>query len=152
MVRVERIEFKIVKNAVLDIFPIASFEGWELIPDSIHQLAATQGTELAWIDTPNLSAHADGLVVLDESEFLKLAFYKHKPQGRLYVVTHNCFNKREAYGLDSRDLLEFAKNIDELENEVPFVQPTDYVFVNPEQKLITLIHHEGQVVQYRRWI
>lgn len=31
-----------------------------------------------------------------------------------------------------------------LENGISFVQQLDYIFINPEQKLITLIHHEGQ--------
>src|SRR5690606_10992108 len=94
----------------------------------------------------------EGQIDFEEEHFLDLAFYKHKPQGQIYLVTDSCFKTREAYSVDSGKLLDFVRNIDQVENEVPFVQPSDYVFINPEQKLITLIHHEGQVTQYKRWI
>jgi hypothetical protein len=148
----ERIKLETIKNEIQDIFPSASLDNWDLIPDSIHQLAASQGTDLHWDSISNWEEFEEGKIDFEEEEFLNLAFYKYKPQGQIYVVTDNCFKAREAYVLDSNELLDFVRNIGQLENEIPFVQPLDYVFINPEQKLITLIHHEGQVTQHKRWI
>jgi hypothetical protein len=148
----ERIKFETIKKEIQDIFPSASLDDWDLIPDSIHQLAATQGTDLHWEIISNWEEFEEGQIDFEEEDFLNLAFHKHKPQGRIYLVTETCFKTREAYGLDSNELLGFVRNIDKLDNEIPFVQPLDYVFINPEQKLITLIHHEGQVTQYKSWI
>lgn len=146
----ERIKFEAVKKKVQEIFSNAFLENWDLIPSSIHQLAATQGTHLDWKKVPNWTDFEEARRDFEEDEFLKLAFYKHKPEGLIYLVTDYCFKTREAYGVDSKHLLNFVKNIDQLENEFQFVQPMDYVFINPDQKLITLIHHEGLVTQYKR--
>lgn len=148
----ERINFETIKKEIQHIFPSARLEDWDLIPDSIHQLAASQGTDLQWQRISNWAEFEEGRIDFEEEDFLNLAFYEHKPQGQTYVVTDSCFKTREAYGVDSEKLLDFVRNIDEVQNEIPFVQPLDFVFVNPKQKLITLIHHEGQVTQYKRWI
>ena len=148
----ERIKFETIKKEIQDIFPSARLNNWDIIPDSIHRLAATQGKDLPWDKIPNWSEFEEGVIDFEEEEFLNLAFYKHKPQGQTYVVTDSCFKMREAYSIDANHLLDFVRGIDQLFNEIPFVQPLDYVFINPKQKLITLIHHEGQVAQYKRWI
>ncbi|HYF66616.1 MAG TPA: hypothetical protein VD884_00710 [Ohtaekwangia sp.] len=148
----ERIKFDTIKKEIQDIFPSANLDDWDLIPDSIHRLAASQGTDLPWKRISNWEEFEEGQMDFEDEDFLNLAFYKHKPQGQIYLVTDNCFKTREGYALDSTELLDFVNNIDQLDNEIPFVQPLDYVFINPQQKLITLIHHEGQVTQYTRWI
>ena len=148
----ERIKFEKIKKEVLEIFPSAFLDNWDLNPDSIHQLAATQGTDLQWEKIPNWTKFEEGQLDFEEEEFLELAFFKHKPQGLTYIVTDNCFKTSEAYGVDSSHLLDFLKDLDQLDDEIPFVQPMDYVFINPGQLLVTLIHHEGQVTQYKRWV
>ncbi|RAV98073.1 hypothetical protein [Pseudochryseolinea flava] len=148
----ERIKFGTIKKEIQDIFPSANLENWDLIPESIHQLAASQGTDLQWERISNWIEFEEGQLEFEEEEFLSLAFYKHKPRGQIYLVTDSCFKTREAYRVDSDQLVDFVRNIDQVENEIPFVQPSDYVFINPEQKLVTLIHHEGQVTQYKRFI
>jgi hypothetical protein len=147
---VERIDFETVKKDISQIFASACLDNWDLIPDSIHHLAATQGIDLNWKNIANWTDFEEGRIDFEEADFLEFAFYSYKPEGLVYLVTNNCFKSRDAYSIDSRDLLDFVKTIDELEGEVTFVQPMDYVFINPERKLVTLIHHEGQVTQYKR--
>lgn len=147
-----RIKFETIRKEILTIFPSASLNTWDLTPDSIHQLAATQGIDLDWRGIPNWTDFEAGRIDYDENQFLNFAFYKHTPLGQMYVVTDNCFKTREAYQIKSNDLMPFVKELEQLSNESPFVQPADYLFINPDQKLVTIIHHEGQVTQYKRWI
>ena len=151
MKEVQLIDFEKIKEEILEIFPSAYLDDWDLIPDLIHRLAATQGIDLIWREVPNWTDFEAGRIDFSEDEFLEFAFYRNKPKGQVFMVTDNCFKNRKAYGLNSGYLLDFVSNIDEIDGEISFVQPSDYVFVNPEQKLVTLIHHEGQVTQYRRW-
>ena len=75
----ERVNFETIKKEIQDIFPSASLEDWDLIPDSIHQSAASQGTDLQWQRISNWAEFEKGQIDVEEEDFLNLAFYKHKP-------------------------------------------------------------------------
>ena len=122
----------------------------EILPDPIHTAALTSGIELEW----NHSDWWDQFELdddeLSDEEILSLLFEEHKPiQGNVIIVTDECFKLKEGYILPVQDLLNFIENIYPEIHHMGFFQPSDTIFIHPDDCVITIMNHEGYRMQYR---
>jgi hypothetical protein len=130
METVEKTEFEKVKKLIARIFPSAYLDTWDLIPESIHQFAATGGIVLKWKKMDNWADFEIGEIDFEEIEFLDYAFYVHKPTGPIYVVTDQC-KARKAYRMASDQLLKFVRSIDRI--DVKFLFPNRWIMSSSTQ-------------------
>jgi hypothetical protein len=50
-----------------------------------------------------------------------------------------------------KDIIEFMEDTYPALFNMQFQQPSDFIFVQPEIDLITMIHHEGQRTKFSRF-
>ncbi|MEO7533664.1 MAG: hypothetical protein ABIU30_07460 [Ferruginibacter sp.] len=122
-----------------------------LTPDSIGEFAEQSGVRLKWRPIINwLECFQFNSYEYSDEDFLQIAFAKVKPSnGKTIVVTDECFQDNMAFLITQfKDMIYF------MEHEYPrlfnmqFPQPSDFIFIQPQIKLITMIHHEGLRTKY----
>lgn len=150
----EEISFDEVKIEIKKIFPHATLpsERWNLTPDSIHKLAESARIKLPWQPISWWSSFETGNVEIPYDIFFNVLFEQIKPtEGKIIIVTDECFSDELAYILDYQDLEEFI--IETYPTLTPlkmdFFQPLDCIFIFPKEKILTILHHEGFVMQFQ---
>ena len=122
-----------------------------LTPDSIGKFAEQSGVHLKWRPIVNwLECFQFNTYEYSDEDFLEIAFAKVKPSsGKTLIVTNESLRDNMIFSITYfKDMINF------MENEYPrlfnmqFAQPSDFIFLQPEIKLITMIHHEGVRTKY----
>ena len=146
----EKIPFDRVKAEVESIFPTATLDKWDLVPDSIHKLADNAGIKLQWNKIDWWTSFEYGHIDVSDDKFFSVLFEQVKPTDtKVIIVTDECFKDKLAYYLDFKDLIEFAATTYPDIHQMDFFQPHDFIFIFPVDRLLTILHHEGYVMQFK---
>ncbi|MBX2983965.1 MAG: hypothetical protein KF843_14905 [Flavobacteriales bacterium] len=147
---IEKISFDKVKKEIEEIFPSATSGKWDLVPEDINKLAQSSGLKLQWNSTDWWTSFERGETEVSDDKFFNVLFKKIEPtDGKVIIVTDECFTDRLAYFIDFKDLKNFSKSIYPNIHKMDFIQPLDYIFVFPSDKLLTIMNHEGYVMQFK---
>ena len=144
----EKIAFRLVEKFVKKIFNDENnSNNLILTPDSINKFAELSGTSLKW--RPILNWYA---FEYSDQDFLEIAFTKVKPSnGQTIIVTHECFKDQMAFLIfNFKDMIPFMEVVYPNLFNMDFPQSHDFIFIQPDIELITMIHHEGHRTKFRR--
>jgi len=148
----EKISFINVRQLVEKILGIEETSGaLNLTPDSIHKLAEISGIHLKWRPIQNwTNCFENNIYEYTGQDFLEIAFAKVKPSsGQTIIVTDECFKDEMAFSiLNFTDIIQFMEVVYPSLFNMQFPQPSDFIFLQPEIELITMIHHEGVRTKY----
>ena len=146
----DKIPFDRVKAEVASIFPTATLDKWNLVPDDIHKLADSAGIKLQWNKIDWWTSFEYGHIDVSDDKFFSVLFEQIKPTDtKVIIVTDECFADQSAYYLDFKDLTEFAATTYPDIHQMEFFQPLDFIFICPSDRLLTILHHEGIVMQFK---
>ena len=146
-----KIPFDEVKAKVKSIFPTAILDNWDIAPDSIQKLADTAGIKLQWNKIDWWTSFEYGHIDVSDDQFFNTLFEQIKPADiKIIIITDDCFKDKLAYYLDFKDLTEFAATTYPNIYQMDFFQPDDIIFIFPNDKLLTILHHEGYVMQFKK--
>ena len=139
-----RISLEAIKNTCKTIFQIES-EQFHLTPSS---LALALGKKpIDWKVIPHWQEFEYGKKDISDEELFKTLFIKKPKSESLFIVTDETYKEGFGYLINYSDLTEFAQVTYSTLHESSFVQPLDIVFFSLEDKLLTLLHHEGKHLQ-----
>ena len=145
----ERISFDKVRKVINQIIGYEPEDSYELIPNEIFCVIEETGIILegqqinGWTDLEN------GKKDLTTTELLAQTNIPLHSDSKTIVVTEECFKDKKAYVVLSSDLVDFADNVYPDLHEMDFVQPFDIILINPDRKIISMIHHEGILMEYK---
>ncbi|MES2775236.1 MAG: hypothetical protein V4722_13695 [Bacteroidota bacterium] len=148
-----KIPFEEVKLEIEKIFRCPSgTEKWDLLPEYITQLAQNCGIKLKW--RPILKwdvSWGPGKISnqYSDEDFLAIAFAKVKPSNNpIFIITDECFRDKMAFSVGYKDMLYFMDKVYPELFKMGFPQPSDFIFVQPDTGLLTMIYHEGVRTKY----
>ena len=148
----EKISFTIVRQLIEEIFESKNNSAdLDLTPDSIHKFAELSGIQLKWRPILNWAdCFESNSYEYTDKDFLEIAFAKVKTSnGQTIVVTDECFKDKMAFSiLNFNDMIEFMDVVYPHLFNMQFAQPSDFIFIQPDIHLITMIHHEGVRTKY----
>jgi len=148
----KQIPLDIVKNEIEKIFPAFSLDKWHLSPDGINELAESAEVNLTWRHIKWWDKFEYGDIDVSNEEFFKILFEQIRPtKGELIVVVENHIKDKTAYCMGYHDLHEFVETIYPNIYEMDFFQPSDCIFIFPNDNLITILHHSGYVMQFKNY-
>lgn len=144
-----KISFDEIRAEIEKIFPGSRMHPKYLDPISIIVCAESVGIKLPMRQFEGWDLFEYGHWDLSDEDFFVQLFNTIDPKfGETIVVTDECFKDRLGYKIQERYFLEFVKEVyPELHNQ-DFFQPLDVIFVFPEVKSLTCIHHEGKIIEY----
>ena len=141
-----KVGFKTVKAEIERIFNCGKEQkDWNLVPDEIHILAESSGVQLKWDEIANWNNEKHDY---SDDEFLEIAYIKDFTSENIYIITDECFKDGMAFSVATVDLISFIEIVYNEEMRMEFPQPSDFIFVQPTNNLITMIHHEGVRTKY----
>ncbi len=148
----EKIPFLEVQKIIQRIFNNDSVDQLFLTPDSIHSFAEFSGIQLKWRPILNWTKFETTSFDYSEQDFLDIAFAKTHPcEGRTIIVTDECFKDKMAFSIFRfKDIIEFMEDSYPALFNMQFQQPSDFIFIQPDIDLITMIHHEGQRTKFSK--
>jgi uncharacterized protein (DUF433 family) len=82
-----------------------------------------------------------------EEELFNTLFQKQPKSEPLIIITDETYKKGFGYLINYSGIVHFAKVTYPNLHQAEFVQPLDIIFFSPEDKLLTLLHHEGKYLQ-----
>lgn len=148
----KRIPFKMVELEVKKIFGNQIDERQlNLVPNSIDDFANDSGVHLKWRPIKRwFECFELGTYEYSDEDFLEIAFAKVKPSnGLTIIITDECFRDNMAFSIPYfKNIIYFMENEYPILFNMQFAQPSDFIFIQPEIKLITMIHHEGFRTKY----
>ena len=149
----EKIPFDRVKAEVESIFTTTTLDKWDLVPDSIYKLADNAGVKLQWNKIDWWTSFEYGHLEVSGNKFFSVLFEQIKPSdNKVIIVTDECFKDKFAYYLDFIDIIEFIETTYPDIHQMDFFQPEDFIFIFPVDKLLTILHHEGFVMQFKKTV
>lgn len=141
----KKLPFSDIKELLATIF--ISDSPVEIVPDAIHKAALASGIELVWTPSPWWNKFEQDM--LSHQEILYLLFTDHKPmRGEVIIITDECFTEKKGYVLPVGGLSDFVENIYPEIYQMDFFQPADIIFIFPQDRIITIMFHEGYQMQY----
>jgi uncharacterized protein (DUF433 family) len=143
----ERISLEAIKNICRTVYQIESADFY-LTPSSIA-LALGIKTAESWKTIPNWEEFEYGKKDISEDELIKTLFVKEPKSEPLIIVTDETYKEGFGYLINYSDLLEFADVIYPEIHDASFVQPADIILFSPDDKLLTLLYHEGMHIQIK---
>lgn len=148
----EKLPFGFVEQEVRRIFNNQEYsDKLNLSPDSISVFAELSGATLKWRPILNwVGCFEFNTSEFTDKDFLQIAFTKVNPSnGQTIVVTDECFKDQMAFSIfQFKDMIHFMGTIYPELFDMHFAQPSDYIFIQPQVKLITMVHHEGVRTKY----
>jgi hypothetical protein len=148
--KVQKVDFDHVATSLRRILSISTDKELKLIPNYVYKTATEQGIILEWKNIEKWQKFKSGDYEFKDDEFIRIAFSGLQPEGKIYIVTDECFEDQKAFVVEYSDLKEFIQEIYPEIYQMDFEQPFDFIFVNPEKEIFSMIHHEGLVTQYRK--
>jgi hypothetical protein len=150
----EKVSFANVRQFIERIFESKKITGsLNLTPDSIHKFAELLGIQLKWRPILNWTdCFENNTYEYTDQDFLEIAFAKVKPSsGQTIIITDECFKDEMAFSIASfKDLIQFMDIVYPNLFNTQFPQPSDFIFIQPDIDLITMIHHEGVRTKYSK--
>jgi hypothetical protein len=146
----DKIPFDRVRAEVESIFPRSSLDKWNIVPDDIQKLAESAGVKLQWNKIDWWHSFEYGHLEVSDDNFFAVLFKQFKPNDtKVIIVTDDCFKNKLAYSLDFKDLTEFVATTYPDIHQMDFFQPFDCIFIFPNDRLLTILHHEGYAMQFK---
>ena len=147
----EKIPFEKVKKEVLELFSTCFLDNWSLLPDDIDKIASSTGIKLEWDKIDWWDSFEKGNANISIDTFYHILFEKIMLfDSKAIIVTDECFIEKSAYRIDFSDMKLFLKTIYPQIHQMEFFQPQDYIFLFPNDKHLTILHHEGLITQYQK--
>lgn len=145
----EKISFKGVKLLIKNILNVQNSSNFSLTHDSISTFAEKNGIIFNWKPIDNWDDFEYGNCDYSTSEFLRIAFESIPENSNIIIVTDECFDdSNEAYIINSNELTLFTEEYYPEKYNTDFAEPFDFIFIIPDRKIISIIHHEGVSTQY----
>jgi hypothetical protein len=146
----DKISFDNIKAEIESIFSLKTSDKWNLLPDDINKLAESVHIKLEWNKIDWWTSFEYGHFDVSSDQFFNTLFEQIKPSdSKVIIITDECFTDRFGYLINFKDLAEFADTTYSNVHEMDFFQPHDYIFVFPNDRLLTILHHSGYVMQFR---
>lgn len=143
------ISFDEVRTEIERIFPGSQMHPKYLDPSSIINCAQSVGIKLPMRQFKDWESFEYGHLDLSDEDFFIQLFNTTEPKfGQTIVVTDPCFADKLGYKIQEGYLLEFVKEVYSELHDEEFFQPLDIIFVFPDVKSLTCLHHEGWIIEY----
>lgn len=140
-----------VKEEVERLFPTATLDNWDLVPDDLHKLAESAGIELHWKKIDWWTTFEYGHTEIPDNLFFSILLEQIPlTDTEVLIVTDECFNDNMAYVMNLTDLKTFIETTYPELHQTDFFQPNDMLFIFPEYNQLVMLHHEGYFLQFQR--
>jgi len=140
--------FDIAKNTLLTLFGVQIKNDWDLTPDNIAKILENKCAELEWKKIENWEQFETGNEIITNEYFIEILFSGvNMKNGKVIIITDECFNDKMAYNIEANKTIEFINNY-ERDYGIAFFQPSDYIFIFSDENIIVLLHHGGIYSKY----
>ena len=132
-----------IKNAILDIFPKANQADFHLTPDDIHFIALSSGVQMKWKE---ISWWSDFLLDnYNDSFFTELLLTGIESNDEILLITDEGYAENIGFLFVYKNFDVFRSKYEE-KYKMEFYQDSDYIFIIPNKKQISILGHEGRYV------
>lgn len=145
----ERISFDKVREVINQIIGYEPVDSYELIPNEIFCVIEETGIILEGQQISGWKDIENGEKDLTTTELLAQTNIPLHSDIKTIIVTDECFKDKMAYVVRNSDLVDFADNVYPELHDMNFVQLFDLILINPDMKIISMIHHEGILMEYK---
>ena len=132
-------------NSILDYEPL---ENYELTPNEIFCVIEETGIILQGKQIPNWNDFEFGKIEITIDEIIEITKIKLETEDPIIIISDECFKDQKAYKIPTNKLKEFAERTYPKLYNMDLIQPFDLIFIQPSTKLISMIHHEGILMEY----
>lgn len=144
----ERITFEETKSIIQNILNHSSSSDFDLTPNGIFKLAQESNCFLQRKSIPNWSDFEVGISDFSVQQFIALTPINLETTDSVFIISDTCFKEQMSYKIQGKKLIEFAESTYPNLHQMDFVQPLDFIFIQPNENLISIIHHEGVILEY----
>jgi len=138
-------ESRSIINTILDYEPL---ENYELTPNEIFCVIEEIGIILEGKQIPNWNNFESGKIEITIDEIIKETKIDLKTEDPIIIITDECFKDQKAFKIPTNRLKEFAEQTYPRLYNMDLIQPLDLIFIQPSSKSISMIHHEGILMEY----
>lgn len=143
----ERITFEETKSIIQDILGSQSHADFDLTPDGIFFLTQEMNYVFERTVIPNWNSFETGTQDFSAKEFMALTQINLNTDEPVIVIFDECFREQKAFKTPGSDFIFFAEHTYPGHYKMDFVQALDFIFIQPSQNLISMIHHEGVILE-----
>lgn len=144
----ELISFEDFKSLIHEILDYKPQEDYNLTPNEIFCVLEETGIILEGVRIPGWEDFETGVKGFSTQELLSRTKIDLETQEPVVIISDECFKKQKAYKVPSEKLIEFAESTYPSIHDMDFVQPLDLIIIQPSSKTISMIHHEGLIMDY----
>jgi len=144
----ELISFDDSKSLIHEILDYRPSEEYNLTPNEIFCVVEETGIILEGERIPNWEDFETGKKDISAQEFLNRIKINLETEEPIIVISDDCFKEQKAYKVPSKKLIEFAESTYPSLHDRDLIQPLDLIFIQPSSKRISMIHHEGIIMEY----
>lgn len=142
--------FDQVKLEVEKIFLPSEFTNWSFLPEDIYSLAVSAGIQPQQKKIDAWGLFENGRIDFSDDMFFNSLFEKIKLlENTVIIITDECFIDSSAYALAGKYLTEFASTTYPEIHQADFFQPSDMIFIFPDDQRLIILHHEGYVLEFK---
>jgi hypothetical protein len=145
----KRITFEEVRKVINNIIGYEPEYSYELTPNEIFCVIEETGIILESQQITGWTDFEYGKKNLSTIDLVAQTSIPWNSDGKTVIVTDECFKDQKAYIVRNCDLVDFADNVYPELHDIDFVQPFDLILINQNMKIISMIHHEGILMEYK---
>lgn len=144
----ELISFEDSKSLIHEILDYKPLEDYNLTPNEIFCIVEETGVKLEGEMIPDWEDFERGKKDFTTQELLKRTKINLETEESIIVISDDCFEEQKAFKIPSNKLIEFAESTYPSLYDMDLIQPQDLIFIQPSNKRISMIHHEGLIMEY----
>lgn len=130
-------------KAVFEVFSTSAKENFKLSPDGISELATSVGLHLKWKNIDWWHQFMDDDPQIDDQNFLELLLNGIDENNQILLVTFEGIQERIGFSFLFRDCKQFINEYED-RYQMEFFQDSDFIFVIPHSKQVSVLMHEGR--------
>jgi hypothetical protein len=144
----EQITFDECRSLINEILNYQPSQNYGLTPNEIFGVVEETGIVLEGERIPGWNDFEVGNKDFTIIELLEKSRIELQTEEPIIVISDECFETEKAYKIPTNKLKEFAEETYPELHNMDLVQPFDLIFIQPSTKTISMIHHEGIIMEY----
>ncbi|MEM7372392.1 MAG: hypothetical protein AAF587_27480 [Bacteroidota bacterium] len=144
----ELISFEDTKSLIHEILDDIPPKDYNLTPNEIFFLLEEAGKIIESKRIPYWEDFETGNKDFSTEEILAQIKINLETEEAVIIISDECFKEQKAYKVSGEKLVEFAETMYPSLHDMDLIQPLDLIFIQPSDKTISMIHHEGLIIEY----
>ena len=144
----ESITFNESRTLINKILNYEPSNNYELTPNEIFCVVEETGIILEGKRILDWGEFELGKIEISIEEIIKNTKIEYQSEEPLIIISDECFEDQKAFKIPTNKIKEFAEKTYPMLYNMKLIQPFDLIFIQPSTKTISMIHHEGIIMEY----